>query len=67
MSIEFTGPWEDTAIDPTDELIDYQDFAESIWQEGLDDPLINQGYQHKDSLFLEVFRCEAAVPRRDEM
>lgn len=33
--------------------------ADQILQEGLDDPLINQCYEHKNSVFLEVFRCEA--------
>jgi hypothetical protein len=40
-------------------LIGYQGFAENILQESLHDPLIEQGFQQKDSVFLEVFRCEA--------
>ncbi len=59
MPVESTDSWEDIAVDSTDGLTDYQDFAKGILQEGLVDPLINQGFEHKDSVFLEVFRCEA--------
>lgn len=59
MPTEFTDTWQDTTPDTEDELTDSQEFAESILQEGLHDPLIKWGYEHKDSLFLEVYRCEA--------
>ena len=59
MEVESTDTWEDTTLDPADEVVDYQSFTENIWQEGLENPLINQSFEHKDSLFLEVFRCEA--------
>lgn len=67
MPIEPTDPWQDTAVDTTDGITDSQGFAGRILQEGFDDPLINQCYGHKNSLFLEVFRCEAVVPHRDEL
>lgn len=59
MPLESTDPREDIALDSANEVADNQGFVESILQEGLHDPLINQGFEHKDSLFLEVYRCEA--------
>lgn len=59
MPAELAGTWQDITPDTADEIADSQEFAENILQQGLDDPLINSGYEHKDSLFLEVYRCEA--------
>lgn len=59
MPIESTDTWEDIAVNQSDEVVDFQYFTENIWNEGLEDPLINQGYEQKDSVFLEVFRYEA--------
>lgn len=59
MPLESTDTWQDTAPDTSDEVVGYQDFTERVLVEGIQDPLINQGYEHKDSVFLEVFRCEA--------
>lgn len=59
MPVELAATRQDTAADAADGLADSQGFAESVLQGGLHDPLISQGYEHKDSLFLEVFRCEA--------
>lgn len=59
MPLESTDAWEDTFFDTADEVADSEDFAESILQKGLVDPRVNQGFEHKDSVFLEVFRCEA--------
>ena len=59
MPIESTDTRESTFSDTADEVADSEGFAERILQQGLHDPLIDQGFEHKDSLFLEVFRCEA--------
>lgn len=59
MPHEPTDTWENTADDTTDELMAYQSFADKVLQEGLEDELIAECYEHKDSLLLEVFRCEA--------
>lgn len=59
MPLEPTDTWQDTSYDTADEVADGQCFSERVLQAGLCDPLINQGFEHKDSVFLEVFRCEA--------
>lgn len=59
MPVELSATWQHTAADTADGLAESQGFAESVLQGGLHDALISQGYEHKDSLFLEVFRCEA--------
>lgn len=59
MPIESTDAWSDTSPDTSDEVADSQCFSERVLQEGLCDPLINQCFEHKNSFFLEVFRCEA--------
>ena len=59
MPIESPDTREGFADDSPNEVAATQNFTERILQEGLTDPLINQGFEHKDSLFLEVFRCEA--------
>ena len=59
MPLESTDTWEGIAVNQSDEVVDFQHFTGNIWNEGLEDPLINQGYEQKDSVFLEVFRCEA--------
>lgn len=59
MSNEPTDTREDITGYTEDEIADNQCFADNILQEGLDDALINNCYEHKDSLLMEVFRCEA--------
>jgi hypothetical protein len=61
MPSESTDSWQDIAPDTADEVADSQGFVEGVLREGLDDPLINQGYEYKDSLFLAdaARRCSA--------
>ncbi len=47
-AIEPTDSWQDIAPDTADEVADNQGFVEGILREGLDDPLINQGYEYME-------------------